>query len=142
PAEISQAEEARTVIGLAVTALALAIVATITHTLFAFVRQRRRDYAVLKTLGFTRGQIRTTVLTQSGAILAIALIAALPLGIAAARWLWIAFAERIGVVVNPVVPSLLLGAAILLSVLAVQCAALIPASLASRTPAGRTLHGE
>lgn len=142
PAEIGQAEEARTVIDLAVAALAAAIVATIAHTLLGFVRQRRRDYAVLKALGFTRGQIRTTVLTQSGAILALALIAALPLGLAAGRWLWTAYAERIGVVVEPTVPLLLLAAATLLSILAVQSVALIPASLARRTPAGRTLHGE
>ena len=142
PAEISQAEDARTVIWLGAAALAVAVVATIAHTLLGFVRQRRRDYAVLKALGFTRAQIRTTILTQSGAILAVALVVALPLGAAAGRWLWTAFAEHIGVVVDPVVPSLLLSAAVLLSVLAVQGAALIPASLASRTPAGRTLHGE
>ena len=142
PAEISQAEEARRVIWLAVAALGLAVVATIAHTLLGLVRQRRRDYAVLKTLGFTRSQIRTTVLTQSGAVLAVALAAALPLGAAAGRWLWTAFAGRIGVIVEPVVPLLLLAACALLSILAVQGAALIPASLASRTPAGRTLHGE
>lgn len=142
PAEISQAEDARSVIWLAVAVLALALVATIAHTLLGFVRQRRRDYAVLKALGFTRGQIRTTVLTQSGAVLALALVIALPLGVAAGRWLWTAFAGRIGVVVEPVVPLLLLAACALLSILAVQGAALIPASLARRTPPGRTLHGE
>jgi hypothetical protein len=142
PAEISQADEARTVIWLAVAALATAVVATIAHTLLGFVRQRRRDYAVLKAVGFTRGQVRTTVLWQSGAVLAVALVAALPLGAAAGRWMWRGFAGRIGVVAEPVVPVLLLGVATLLSVLAVQGVALIPASIARRTPPGRTLHGE
>lgn len=142
PAEVTQAEDARRVIWLAVAALGIAIVATIAHTLLGFVRQRRRDYAVLKALGFTPGQIRTTVLTQSGAILAVALIAALPLGAAVGRGLWTAFASRIGVVVQPVIPVALLAAATLISIIAVQGAALIPATLARRTPAGQTLHGE
>ena len=142
PAEVSQAQEARTVIWFAVGALAVAVVASIAHTLLGFVRQRRRDFAVLKALGFTRSQIRTAVLTQSGAILAVALIAALPLGTAAGRWLWIAFAEGIGVVVEPAVPLLLLAGCAVLSILAVQGAALIPASLARRTLPGQALHGE
>ncbi len=123
-------------------ALGLAVVATIAHTLLGLVRQRRRDYAVLKALGFTRGQIRSTVLWQSGAILAVALVAALPLGAAAGRWLWTAFAGRIGVIVEPVIPLLLLAGCALLSCLVVQGAALIPATIARRTPAGQALHGE
>ena len=67
---------------------------------------------------------------------------ALPVGAAAGRWLWTAFAERIGVVVEPVVPLLLLAATALLSIVAVQGTALIPAAIARRTPPGRTLHGE
>lgn len=142
PAEVSQAEEARTVIWLAVAALAIAVVAAIAHTLLGFVRQRRRDYAVLKALGFTGRQIRSTVLWQSGAILAVALMAALPIGAAAGRWLWTAFAGRIGVIVEPVTPLLLLAACALLSCLVVQGTALIPASLARRTSPAQALHGE
>ena len=123
-------------------ALGLAVVATIGHTLLGLVRQRRRDYAVLKALGFTRSQVRTTVLTQSGAVLAVALAVSLPLGAAAGRWLWTAFAGRIGVIVEPTVPLLLLAGCALLSILAVQGAALIPATIARRTPAGQALHGE
>jgi len=142
PAEVGQAEDARPVIWLGVGALAVAVVATIGHTLMGFVRQRRRDYAVLKALGFTRGQIRSTVLWQSGAVLAVALIAAVPVGVAAGRWLWIAFAQDLGILVRPVVPVLLVGAAVLATVLVVQGAALLPAALARRTPPGQALHAE
>ena len=142
PAEVSQARSAGQVTWLAVGALAVAIVATIAHTLLGFVRQRRRDYAVLKALGFTRRQVRATVLWQSGVVLAVSLGAALPLGVAGGRWLWAAYADGIGIVSQPVVPPLLLAAATALSILAVQGAALIPATIARRTPAGQTLHGE
>lgn len=136
PAEVRQAEDARPVIWLGVGALALAVVATIGNTLLGFVRQRRRDYAVLKAIGFTPGQIRATVLWQSGAVLGVALLAALPVGIAAGRWLWIAFADDLGILVRPVVPTLLLGAAVVVTMLAVQGGALIPATLAPADPAG------
>ena len=142
PAEVRQAEDARPVIWLGVGALAVAVVATIGHTLMGFVRQRRRDYAVLKALGFTRRQIRSTVLWQSGAVLGVALIGAVPVGVATGRWLWIAFAENLGILVRPVVPVLLLGAALLVTVLVVQGAALLPAALARRTSPGQALRAE
>lgn len=142
PAEVSQAGGARTVIWLALAALAVAIVGAVVHTLLGSVRQRRREYAVLKALGFTRSQVRTTVLTQSGAILALALLLAVPVGIAAGRWLWTGFAERIGVVADPAVPVLLLGASVLGTVALVQSAALLPAALARRTPLTSTLRSE
>ena len=118
------------------------IVATIAHTVMVFVRQRRRDYAVLKAIGFTPGQVRTTVLTQSAAVVAAGLVAAIPLGAAAGRWLWTGFAGRIGVVVEAVVPLPLLAVCLIITLLAVQGTALLPASVARRTPPGRTLHGE
>ncbi len=123
-------------------ALAVTVVATIGHTLFGFVRQRRPDYAVLKALGFTPGQVRATVLWQSGAVLGVSLLGAVPAGIAAGRWLWIAFAEGLGIVVRPVVPMVLLGAAIVVTVLVVQGTALVPAAIARRTPPGSTLRAE
>lgn len=122
--------------------LALAIVGAILHTLLGSVRQRRREYATLKALGFDRGQIRTTVLTQSGALLALALVLALPVGIAAGRWLWTAFADRIGVVADPTVPVLLLAGSVLATIVLVQGAALVPAALARRTSLARTLRSE
>jgi ABC-type lipoprotein release transport system permease subunit len=35
--------------------------ATIAHLLITSVRRRRRDLAVLRTIGFTRAQVRSTV---------------------------------------------------------------------------------
>ncbi len=142
PSEVSQAGEARTIIWLSLAALAVAIVGAVVHTLLGSVRQRRREYAVLKALGFTRGQVRTTVLSQSGALLGLALVVAVPVGIAAGRWLWTGFAEDLGIVSNPAVPLLLLGGSVLATVGLVQGAALVPASVARRTPLAQTLRSE
>jgi len=142
PAEVSQADGARTTIWLGVAALAVAIVGTVVHTLLGSVRQRRREYAVLKALGFTRGQVRTTVLCQSGALLVLAFLVAIPVGVGAGRWLWTGFANSLGVVDEPAVPVLLLVGSVVATAALVQGAALLPASLARRLPLGQTLRSE
>ena len=141
PAEIDQAEEARTVIWVGVGGLAVAVVATIVHTLLGSVR-RRSAYAVLKALGFTPRQVRATVLWQGATLLVVAMMAGLPLGAAAGRWLWTAFADGLGVVVEPVIPVLLLGASALVTILVVLGAALVPATIARRSRTGPTLRTE
>jgi predicted lysophospholipase L1 biosynthesis ABC-type transport system permease subunit len=89
----------------AVLALGLAILAS--------VRQRRRELALLKSLGLRSRQIRAIVAWQSSTILVIAVAAGVPLGIAAGQWAWTSFANSIGVVPTPVVPDLSLLAAVL-----------------------------
>ena len=69
--------------------LAAGAVTALGLTLVASVRRRRRDFALLKTLGFTRGQLAAAVAWQSSAIAVIGLVAGVPLGIAAGRWLWL-----------------------------------------------------
>jgi predicted lysophospholipase L1 biosynthesis ABC-type transport system permease subunit len=68
----------------AVLALALTIVAS--------VRQRRRELALLKSLGMRRSQLRAVVLSQATTRLVVAIVTGIPLGIAAGRWAWTAFA--------------------------------------------------
>jgi ABC-type lipoprotein release transport system permease subunit len=77
--------------------LALLAVGTLTHALLTGVRRRRRDLAVLKTLGLTRPQVLQVVAWQASALAAAALLAGLPAGIIAGRWAWDLFAGSIGV---------------------------------------------
>ena len=74
-------------------------------TLIASVRRRRRDFALLKTLGFTRRQLAGAVAWQSTVIAALGLVVGVPLGIAAGRWLWLAFARELSAVPDPVIPA-------------------------------------
>ena len=97
---------------------------------------------MLKALGFTRRQVGSTVLWQSGAVLGPAIVLAVPVGVGAGRWLWRAFAEDLGIVAAPVVPLLLLVAGGLATVILVEAAAMLPASIARRTPVARTLRAE
>ena len=66
--------------------LGLAAAAALGHALVTSIRRRRRDLAVLKTLGFVRRQVSATVAWQATTLAVIALVLGVPLGIAAGRW--------------------------------------------------------
>jgi hypothetical protein len=77
--------------------LALLAIATLTHVLRTSVRRRRRDLAVLKTVGLVRPQLLAVVAWQATALTAVALILGLPLGVIAGRSAWALFAGSVGV---------------------------------------------
>lgn len=133
PAEVIQSGAAVDLLAPAIAALLIMVTATIAHNLLGFVRERRNDFSVLCAVGFTRRQIRATVLWQSGLVVGAALLAAVPLGIAVGRWLYRGFASDIGVIVQPVVAWPALTATILGAAALIQAVALIPAQRARRS---------
>jgi hypothetical protein len=122
--------------------LALAAVATLGHVLMSAVRRRRRDLAILKTIGFVRGQVQATVAWQATAFTAAALILGIPLGIAAGRWWWTLFAGRMGIVPEPAVPLALLAAFLPAGLVLANLVAAIPARIAARTQPALILRSE
>jgi putative ABC transport system permease protein len=108
----------------------------------AAVRGRRRELGLLKALGMTRRQVRAIVAWQASTILIIAAVLGVPLGIAAGRWAWAAFANSLGVVAVTTVPV----AALVLGVLALLAAgnllAGFPAAVAARTRPAAALRVE
>jgi hypothetical protein len=78
-------------------ALALLAAGALVHVLVTSVRRGRRDLAVLKTLGFTRGQVRRAVAWSATALAAAALLIGVPAGVIAGRWAWALFAGMAGV---------------------------------------------
>jgi ABC-type antimicrobial peptide transport system permease subunit len=88
--------------------LVLLAVGTLAHVLLTGVRRRRRDLAVLKTLGLSRGQVLRLVAWQAGAFGAVALLAGLPLGVLAGRQAWAAFTGAAGIAPAPDIPVALI----------------------------------
>ena len=86
--------------------LVLVAAGTLGHTLLTGVRRRRRDLAILKTLGFVRWQVAAAVAWQSTTLAVVALLFGVPLGVAGGRWVWRVFADELGIVPQPVVPAL------------------------------------
>ena len=71
--------------------------AALAHVLITAIRRRRRDVAILKTLGFVRGQARRVVAWQATFTVIVATLVGVPLGILGGRWLWRQVADSIGV---------------------------------------------
>jgi hypothetical protein len=122
--------------------VALLAAATLAHTLVTSVHRRRRDLAILKTIGFSRRQVSATVAWQATALAAIAVAIGIPLGAIAGRWGWNFFAGQLGVVQVAVVPivAVLLIAPATLAVANVMAA--IPGRLAARTRPAEALRSE
>jgi ABC-type antimicrobial peptide transport system permease subunit len=74
-------------------------VGTLAHVLLTGVRRRRRDLALLKTLGFVRSQVLGVVAWEASAFAVVALLIGLPLGILAGRWVWAYFGVPAGATV-------------------------------------------
>jgi hypothetical protein len=128
---------------LVLSALLIAIAAAVlAHALVMAIRRRRRDLAVLKTLGFDRRQVFATVAWQATTFAALGLVLGLPLGVSLGRWAWTLFAEQIGVVSEPVTPLPLILLVVPAAVLLANVVALLPARHAARTSPALVLRAE
>jgi hypothetical protein len=122
--------------------LAAGAIAALGLSLFASVRSRRRDLAVLKTIGFTRRQLAATVAWQASVAAITGIVVGVPLGIALGRSLWDLFARQIYAVPEPTIPA---GAVILVAIgtlLLANLAAAVPGQSAARTPTALALRAE
>ena len=142
PAEIVNYKTIGLTPTLLVSTLALGAIVALALTLFASVRQRRRDLALLKTMGFVRRQLGAAVAWQASVAAVVGVVVGIPLGVIAGRWLWSLFAEQINAVPHPTVPlgSLLL--VVLGTLLLANVVAALPAWAAARTPTALMLRSE
>jgi ABC-type antimicrobial peptide transport system permease subunit len=122
--------------------LAMIAFATLVHVLVTSVRRRRRDLAILRTIGFRRRQIATTIAWQATTLAAISSLIGVPLGFLVGRLGWSLFANQLGVVAAPagawssavvIVPTVLVIA---------NLVAIGPAMFARRTQPAQVLRAE
>ena len=106
------------------------------------VRRRRRDLALLKTLGFTRWQLAAVVAWQATVAVAIGAIVGIPTGIILGRALWDLFAREIYAVPEPTVPALTIALIGIGALVLANLVAAIPGRRAARTQTVVLLHAE
>ena len=142
PAEIVNSDDiggSPTLLGIAVAVSALA---SLWVALTAAVRRRRRDLAVLKSIGFTRWQLSAAVSWQATATVAVGLLIGAPLGVALGRTLWNQFADQLDVVASPTVPALGLALVVAAAFVAANAIAALPARYVRAVPAALVLRTE
>jgi predicted lysophospholipase L1 biosynthesis ABC-type transport system permease subunit len=123
-------------------ALAAGAVVALGLTLMASVRRRRRDLALLKTIGFTRRQLAAAVAWQSSVAVAAGTLVGVPVGIALGRFLWGLFARQIDVVPEPTVPGLWVIVIAAGALALANLVAALPGRVAARTPTALLLRAE
>jgi ABC-type lipoprotein release transport system permease subunit len=122
--------------------LAVLAAATLAHLLVSSIRRRRRELAVLKTLGFVPGQVRAAVAWQATTLGVVAAVLGIPLGIAAGRWAWLAFTDQLGIVPETTVSLLVLLAMVPATLVVANLVALLPARAAARSKPALVLRSE
>jgi hypothetical protein len=119
-----------------------AAAAALAHALVTSIRRRRRELAVLKTLGFTRPQVIAAVASQATTIAAIGLIVGLPLGVGVGRFAWNVFADDLGVVPEALTPIGLSALVVPATIVLANLIAALPAQTAARTRPALVLRAE
>lgn len=122
--------------------LAVFAAATLAHTLVTAVSRRRRDLAILKTLGFVRRQVRLSVLVQSLVLSCLSLAFGIPAGIAIGRWVWRLFAADLGIVPHPVIYGITIAIGVTAALAMAGSISILPARAAARTQPATVLRSE
>lgn len=122
--------------------LGLLAASTLVHMLVTAVRRRRRELAILKTIGFVKGQVIETVLWEATILAALALAVGVPVGLAAGRFAWSVFADRVGVAAEPILPAWQLAVLAAGTLLVANLAAIVPGRLAAATQPADALSVE
>lgn len=112
------------------------------HALALSVRARRRELAVLRSLGAVRGQLASAVWAQATLTVVIGSLVGLPVGVAAGRWTWGLVADGLGVLNSPVVAWPLLGGLLVGTVAIANLLATGPAVVAARLHPATVLRSE
>jgi hypothetical protein len=142
PAEIVNYRAMGSTPALLATTLAFGATAALALTLVASVRRRRRDLALLKTLGFTRRQLAAVIAWQSTIAAGIGVVIGVPAGIILGRAFWNLFAHAIHAVPEPTVPAITILLLALGALVLANLVAAIPGIQAARTRTALLLQAE
>lgn len=142
PAEIENYRTIGVLPDLLALALALGAAAALGLALVASVHRRRRDLALLRTLGFTGRQLLSAVAWQASVAGAIGAVIGIPLGVIAGRWLWTLFANDINAVPRPTVPVVSVLIVALSALVLANAVAALPGRSAAKTSSAQVLRGE
>ncbi|MGH2719806.1 MAG: FtsX-like permease family protein [Actinomycetota bacterium] len=142
PAEIVNYRTMRAAPAVLASGLALGAIVALGLTLVASVRRRRRELALLKTLGFVPFQLASVVSWQASVPALIGAVVGVPAGVAVGRSLWSVFARAISAVPEPTVPVVPLVLVAVGALVLASLVALVPGHIATKAPTAALLRAE
>ena len=142
PAEIANYRAVGSIPTVLAGALAAGALGALGLALVASVRRRRREFALLKALGFSQRQLAASVAWQASVSAAVGVVVGMPLGIVLGRWLWTLFARAISAVPYPTVSWVWMVLIALGALVFANAVATIPGRLAAGTPTALLLQAE
>ena len=119
----------------------LAIIA-VGYTLNTSVRRRRKDLAVLRTLGFTHRQVRATIASHATTVATIGLVIGIPAGWLLGTYAWQLVANGLGVATTPTLPTMAIALTIPATIAIANLTAYGPARIAARTQPATELRSQ
>jgi hypothetical protein len=122
--------------------LATVAVLSLASAAVSIVRRRRRDLGVLRAMGFTRANVRTSVIVQAVALTIAGLAVGIPTGLILGRFVWRWFANDLGVGVDIITPWPMIIAFSVASLSLFALFSLVPARTAARIRAAEVLRAE
>jgi ABC-type lipoprotein release transport system permease subunit len=142
PADIENLQRVNHIPALLAGLFALIALLVVGNMLVSSVRLRRRELAVLRSIGFVRRQVSATVIWQATLIALVAIAVGVPLGAAAGRATWTLVTDRLGLEPNAVYPLGILAVLAGTTLLAANAIAIVPGVIATRTPPAQILRTE
>jgi ABC-type lipoprotein release transport system permease subunit len=139
PSELVNLDRVQTLPWALAAFLAVVAVLAVAHAVVSTVRRRRRDLAILRTLGFVDRQLSALVRWEGSTFALIGLVIGVPLGVVTGRMVWQLVAERMGIDPAATIPLAVLVAIAVATVGAALAAAAIPARRARRVHPAHTL---
>jgi predicted lysophospholipase L1 biosynthesis ABC-type transport system permease subunit len=142
PVEVNRLEQINWFPATLAALLATLALLAVGHALVTSVQRRRRELALLKTIGFNRRQVRATVAWQATTLVAVGLVVGIPVGIPVGRAVWRIVADGLGVRTVTTVPALAVTLTALGALALVNVIAFFPARTAARTRPAVALRSE
>jgi FtsX-like permease family len=122
--------------------LVLLAIAAVGHALASMVGRRRREIAILRSLGMTRGQVRGAVAWQATTLAVVGVVVGIPLGVLVGRFIWRLVADATPLRYVPPFAAIVVAVVAPVALLVANALAAWPARRAARLRAAEILRTE
>ncbi len=142
PLELANLHNVRTLPTVLAIFLAVLGAVAVGHALFSSVYRRRRDFAIMQSLGITRSGVRAMIASQATVVGVAGLAVGVPIGLIAGRAGWQSIAERVPLTFRSPLTAIAIVLVVPVALIAANLLAIIPGRRASRTKPAMVLRSE